>query len=93
MNANAFLDDFTRRGIRLVRVGDMVHADVRTDVDLTPFVPLIKERKAELLAELQLREEIVAAATAATAAPEAFDRVRYDALWIQWQIRNDEEQP
>ena len=56
-----------------------------------PMLPrtrtLFAAEKSDLLAELQLREQIMAALNVE---PEDFDRVAYDALWREWHACNTE---
>ena len=77
----ALVDALHAAGIRLSHdSGDLV-ADVLPGANLDRYREQITAHKPALLAELRLREEIVAAASAAR---DAFDRQRYDALWAEW---------
>jgi hypothetical protein len=51
-------------------------------VALYRYTERIKDAKPAILAELRLREGIVAAATAN---PADFDRAEYDRLWAEWR--------
>lgn len=81
MNANQFHDQLYDLGIRLVRDGDVLSADVQPGVDIAPHLDLIREHAPVLLRAADLREQII---TAATVDPAEFDRVTYDAMWAEW---------
>src|SRR5688572_23924343 len=88
MNAATLLDELAVAGVRLSLAGDDLRYQTRPGVSLAPYREQITAHKPALLAELRLREEIVAAAMIATV---AFDRRRYDALWEHWHARHAEE--
>ena len=81
MNASAQLDDLVDVGIRVTRDGDDLMVEVLPGATLDPYRDGIRVHKPALLAELRLREEIVATASAVQA---RFDRERYDELWCRW---------
>ena len=78
MSAATLVDEVQAAGIRLSHDGDALAADVLPGVDLDPYRHRIAEFRPALLAELDLRARIVAAASAAQA---SFDRAAYDELW------------
>jgi hypothetical protein len=87
MGAAHLLTELEAAGIRATALGDTLRVHAKPGVDLTPYRDSIRQHKLALLAELRLREQIVVAATAATA---AFDRDAYDALWEQWYALQEE---
>jgi hypothetical protein len=87
MSAAALLDALLGVGIRLGREGDALIADVLPGVDLAPYRDSITTHAPALLAELRLREAIVAAASAE---PAHFNRDELDRLWTLWRGRNPE---
>ena len=90
MNASALLDDLMDAGIRLKRDGGDLIADVLPTADLSAHTQQIKASKPALVSALQLREQIVAAATVS---PEHFNRKEYDALWALWHAIESKEEP
>jgi hypothetical protein len=89
MSASALLVELEAVGIRLHRDGDDLLASIRPGANFDPFRQRVREHKPALLASLALQEQIVAAATAATA---AFDRAEYDHLWTEWHALQEEAQ-
>jgi hypothetical protein len=87
VNTDALLDELASAGIHLVRDGDALFADVEDGADLAPYQQRIREHKAELIVALDLRQRIIAAATAD---PRDFDRGEYDRLWALWHAQADE---
>jgi hypothetical protein len=85
VSGDALLDGLAAAGIHLMRDGDSIWADVEEGADIGPYVARITEHKAALLAALDLRERIIAAATAD---PPDFDRAAYDGLWRRWHQEN-----
>ena len=83
----ALLDDLAAAGVRLSLAGDALRYETRPGVRIAPDREQIITHKPALVAELRLREEIVAAASAAHA---RFDRQRYDELWHRWAERQEE---
>jgi hypothetical protein len=81
MSAGALVDALASAGVRLSLADDGLHYQTRPGVSIAPYREQITEHKPALLAELRLREEIVAAAPAVHA---CFDRQRYDELWRRW---------
>jgi hypothetical protein len=88
VTATALLAELQAAGIHLMRDGDDLRYQTRPGVSITSFITGIRQHKPALLAELHLREEIVAAATTAQA---AFDRAAYDRLWERWHALQDTE--
>lgn len=88
MNTVPFLDELAAAGVRLSPEGDDLIAAIPAGVSLDPCRSRIRDSKPALLAALHLQAQIVAAATAASA---AFDRATYDALWQQWYAIQDQE--
>jgi anti-sigma-K factor RskA len=82
LSASALLDALCAAGVRVSREGEDLRAVCDPGVRLAPFADAIRGHKPAILAELRLRERIVAAATAPT---ESFDREGYDALWAEWR--------
>jgi hypothetical protein len=82
------LDGLTAAGIRLRRDGDDLVADVLPGANLGSYREHIQADKFALLAELRLREEIVAAVDVE---PANFDRSGYDELWRRWSELQAEE--
>ena len=70
MSAGGFIEQLQDSGIRLTRDGGDLIADVVPGADLGIHVERVKANKPKLVAELRLREEIVAAASID---PECFD--------------------
>jgi flagellar biosynthesis/type III secretory pathway chaperone len=75
------VDDLHAAGIRLSLAGDDLHYQTRPGVSINAHREQIAANKLALMAELRLREQITAAASAAQF---SFDRQRYDALWERW---------
>jgi hypothetical protein len=88
VSTDALLEELASRGIHLEREGRSIFAEVEAGADVTPHTDRIKRNKPALLAELHLREQIVAAASAAQ---DAFDRQHYDALWKRWHALQEQE--
>jgi hypothetical protein len=82
MTADAFLDHLAGLGIRLVRDGESLAADVLPGADLSTHLTAIHERKGEVLAALDRRARLCAYATRNR---EQFDRATFDALWRAWE--------
>lgn len=87
MTAAALLDELDNAGGRVVREGDNLRVRAAPGATLDLHTPRIKDARPAILAALRLRERIVAAATAATA---AFDRAEYDRLWAEWDALQEE---
>jgi hypothetical protein len=83
----ALLDQLAAVGVRLSRASEDLRYQTQPGVSIAPYREQISTNKPALLAELRLREEIVAAASAAHA---RFDRQRYDELWHRWAERQEE---
>jgi hypothetical protein len=81
VNAPAFLDELNAAGVRLSQSGDDLRFATNPGVSIAPFRDRIVANKPALVAALGLQEQIIQAATAATA---AFDRRLYDRLWADW---------
>jgi len=81
MSASALIDELIEAGVRLSLDGGELVADVLPGVDVDPYRGRIAQGRPALLAELDLRQQIVAAATAAQS---AFDRAACDELWRRW---------
>jgi hypothetical protein len=88
VSASAMVDELRAAGIRLSRDGGDLVADVLPGAKLDPYRDRIAQCRPALLAELDLREQIVAAATAAQS---AFDRQHYDVLWERWHALQDQD--
>ena len=87
MNPAALLDEFADAGVILSLNGDRLHYQTRPGVGIAPNADRIRNAKPALLALLHVQDEIVPAATVATA---AFDRQHYDDLWRRWHELNQE---
>jgi hypothetical protein len=88
VNAAALLAELAASGIGLTREGDNLRVRAEPGVSLAPHRERISAHKPTLLAELRLREEIVAAASAAQ---HAFDRQHFDTLWERWHALQTQE--
>ncbi len=87
MNAAALLRELEAAGVRLSLKGEGLHIQARPGVSIAPHREQITEHKRALVTELRLREEIVAAASAAHA---RFERARFDELWRRWSELQEE---
>ena len=85
MSAHALRTALEAAGIRLRRDGGDLLVSSGHGASLDPFRQRIREFKPQLLAVLELQEQIVAAASVA---PSQFDRRHYDALWRRWHALN-----
>lgn len=85
MNAEIMLDMLASNGIRLLRNGANIDADIAEGADITPHLDMIREHKGALLAALDLRARIIAAATID---PARFNRDEYNRLWACWNALN-----
>jgi len=81
VNAGALLDQLIDAGISLARDGDDLVVAIADGVNFETFREQIRSTKPAIVAELQLRERIVAAATVPV---ERFNRAEYDQLWTKW---------
>jgi hypothetical protein len=88
VTAASLVDELHKAGIRLTPAGDDLRFQTRPGVSIAPYREEISAHKPALLAELRLREEIVAAATTAQA---AFDRQHFDQLWERWHALHETE--
>ncbi len=86
MTPSALLADLEAAGVLPTREGADLRYRTRRGVSIAPCRDRIAGTKPAILAELRLRERIVAAATAATA---AFDRAEYDRLWAEWHAHQE----
>lgn len=89
MSAEMLLDELTELGIHLERKDEAIFAKVESGANITLHTERIKANKPELLAALQLREQIIAAVTVE---PEFFNREEYDRLWVLWHAENAKEE-
>ena len=87
MSAAALVAVLDAAGIYVSRAGDNLRVRAQPGVSLAPSAEDLRQHKQALLAELRLREEIVAAASVSHA---RFDRARYDELWRRWSERQEE---
>ena len=88
MTVPALLAELDAAGVSVTREGDNLNVRGAPGVSLAPYLDRIRDDKPGLLAELQLREQIMAAASAAQ---DAFDRAAYDELWRRWHALQDQE--
>jgi hypothetical protein len=82
------LDELAAAGVRLSLEGDALRYQTRPGVGIAPYREQIAVHKLVLVTELRLREEIIAAASAAHS---RFDRQQYDRLWGEWHALQAEE--
>jgi hypothetical protein len=91
VSTGALVDELAAAGIRLTPAGDDLRYQTRPGISIAPYREQIVTNKPALVSELRLREEIVAAASAAHA---RFDRHYFDQLWAEWQrLQNEEIRP
>jgi hypothetical protein len=87
MNAAALLAELETVGIQITREEHTLRVRGNPGANPALYRERIREHKSALLALLGLQDEIVRTASAAQG---AFDRRRYDEVWVAWHALQQE---